>query len=243
MRELTDVLDKCLREVIGDDREVPEFRTVLDERDERLYLIVHDRAEKSMMIAGGLIGKVASLLGLNITVLALSDIISKRMRIARNLKYFPNSGVFGRIRELMISELKYPPRKLPELDKYGESLIFFLESNYQSLLSEKIGLMPKKEVALPTLGKWPLCLRRAFEIGLSEDVDVVFWDGPTFVLKMEKPFINLGRLLSLSRREMLEMGDVRVKCKLPVMEILRSVYMGEIEPFDASRVIYAILED
>ena len=108
---------------------------VYDESQNVLYIIVLDRPDKSSLVGyGGLkVKKLKERLRVkDITVIALSDLNTKRLRIKgalEKLKQIANKLenryvsriLFTYIEPLLIAELKYPPRTMPEIKSESET--------------------------------------------------------------------------------------------------------------------------
>lgn len=100
---------------------------IYDEREDRLFIIGQDRADKSAIIGNSfVVGKLKQKLGVKqITVYSNLDLLLRRRELERNVEVIRGTFLEFLI-PLLKAELNYPPMRWPEIknENEGKALIF-----------------------------------------------------------------------------------------------------------------------
>lgn len=100
---------------------------IYDEREDRLFIIGQDRADKSAIIGNSfVVGKLKQKLGVKqITVYSNLDLLLRRRELERNVELIRGTFLEFLI-PLLKAELNYPPMRWPEIknENEGKALIF-----------------------------------------------------------------------------------------------------------------------
>jgi len=103
--------------------EIDEVR--YDKEGEKLFIIAHDRTDKSVVIGSSLvIGKLKEELKVKlVSVYTTLDLTLKRMQLEKSLEFAKEHNLNFLI-PIIKAEMKFPPRKWPEVKTNKEALIF-----------------------------------------------------------------------------------------------------------------------
>ncbi|AFK22163.1 hypothetical protein [Pyrococcus sp. ST04] len=103
--------------------EIDEIR--FDEEEEKLFIIAHDRTDKSVIIGSSLvIGKLKEMLGVKlVSVYTKLDLELKRMQLEKSLEFAEEHGLEFLI-PIIEAELNFPPRKWPKVPGNREGIVF-----------------------------------------------------------------------------------------------------------------------
>ena len=138
--------------------EVPFFidEVIYDSEGDKLFIIARDRSDKSAIIGNSfVIGKLREELGVKqVTVYSKLDLLIKRKRVLKNIRRIGGTHLEF-LKPILEAELKFPPRKWPELNDNGEALVF-LSFNAKAMIgfAEKVGLIPVKVGIKYAFPKW-----------------------------------------------------------------------------------------
>ncbi len=116
-----------------------------DEEGDKLFIIAHDRTDKSVIIGNSfVIGKLREELGVRqVTVYSNLDLEIKRMKLEKNAERIRGTSL-DFLLPIVEAELKFPPRRWPEVKTDKKGLIF-LSFNAKALLgfAESFGMKYK----------------------------------------------------------------------------------------------------
>ncbi len=137
---------------------VPFFidEVIYDSEGDKLFIIARDRSDKSAIIGNSfVIGKLRKELGVKqVTVYSKLDLLIKRKKVRENIGRIKGTYLEF-LNPILKAELKFPPRKWPELKDNGEALVF-LSFNAKAMVgfAEKVGLIPVKVGIKYAFPKW-----------------------------------------------------------------------------------------
>lgn len=138
--------------------DVPFFidEVIYDSEGDKLFIIARDRSDKSTIIGNSfVIGKLREELEVKqVTVYSKLDLLIKKKRVEENIRRIKDTHLEF-LKPILEAELKFPPRKWPELKDNGKALVF-LSFNAKVMIgfAEKVGLIPVKVGIKYTFPKW-----------------------------------------------------------------------------------------